>query len=835
MLFALSSCDFSAKKPIDSSYEPPKPSEPENPVNSNNYLKIIEQTDFLSLPNQASANYSCATPTQTPGANYNDIFFDIVGLDDKAGSQIDLNVRLLQDNWTEAVRDYKLTKNSCKKFVFNTKDGLIRIANSDPNNKYRRDYKISLKNQDISSNGQKCRIMSPTSGKTNFTDVVIKIDCRTPVVLKSFIPKEQLIAFSAGGFYLPKPKVEAEGARDILRPSFTYKSSDISTATIDATSGKLTFNQPGKVKISLSASEDFYTSATLEYFIEAKDLPIKIQQLEIGQSSILPIGAKEQIIAPNNKTLVRALVYSPTNEPLRKANLVITSDKGETRLALRCPTSLNTNAFAQNHYQLSDSCYAILASQAELKNLRPYSLLKFEFNEINTYAIANVSKEFKLDITLVKGKNFRGEANIPTHTAIEKQLRQVFPLSEISIKTRQNSPTLTTDDNLSSALKAIDKLRNQEDQNRHYYGFVRANSCGGTVGLGHVGHPSAVGLDTSACGSPALKETMMHELGHNLGLGHAPCGTNSGISDPFWSSNAYGGSNNAELNKNPLFIQATEEVKSPLNSSAHQGKERDLMAYCKGTRLSNHHYAMVTNFMQADSKYKASAYKVSDDLNRQKLAQQKPKYQRIISGEILYDTDTIVLDPIELTSNNLVENYYLNPFGYMLEVRTTKTRAKYPLQILQLDHSKLMRFKLVLPIEDIDDKIQELIFTQGDKKIPYRINNSLNSVSPTLAKTQKQAPPEFLAKAQMLAASMQKNPELDPNKLADFKENSIVWNAQKYPFMTSVFIAEDGTRELLTSQAEGGFFQLEQKLTAGRLEIYLSDGVNNKLVLMIRD
>lgn len=831
LIFSLSlgACTNGEQKPVDNSVDKPTNVDNSEIVNTDKPLTILQQTNLVT--NLPSVNYSCPTPTKTPNAEYNDLYFDVVGLDEESFSNLEIRIRLLQTDWSNVYSDYSLNKSGCQKFVQNTKEGLIRIANSDPNNKYREDYKLFLENP-ITSTGQKCAIKSPTSGKTNFTDVVVKIDCRTPVVLKSFVPKNQSIDFSEQEYYLALPKAEAENAREIKNPSLKFTSSDSSIASVDAKTGKLVFHKVGKVKISLSANPDFYTSEPLEYWVEAKNTDIKIQKLEIGQSSILPIGSSEQIIAPNNKTLIRALVYAPNSATLQTAKLTISSDKGETSMALTCPTKLNNKKFAENHYKLSDTCYTILDKLEKLKNLKSDSLLKFEFNGISKYATPKVSKELNFKITLVKGKNFRGEPEIPTHAQVERQLRQVYPLSNVDIKTRSQSVTLDVANNLGTALNAIDKLRKQEDTTRHYYGFIKSNACGGTIGLGYVGMPSAVGMDLSSCKHVALEQTMMHELGHNLGLGHAPCGTTQGITDKFWKSNAYPGSDQAQLTQAPLFLQASNEVKSPNNPNAHQGKETDVMAYCGGTRLSNHNYTRVTNFMQGGKIYQASAsvltadlasaYEANEQAQPQVLAYEKPKYQRIISGEILYDSNKVILQPIELTSNQLDEVYKLNPFGYKVKITTAKGSFIYPLQMLQIDHSPALRFELILPINDMQDEIQQISFWQGDTIIPHEIEVPNSE--------EAQAPPAFSQNSTSLrSAKSQRLPTLGKGELANFKYNTIVWNAEKYKFMTSVFIEKTGARYLLTSQAQGGFFTVEQKLQNGRLEIYLSDGINNQL------
>lgn len=806
-----------------------------NIVSCNFTLQKLEENK-----DQAIQYVNCKTPVRNMSAKFNDMFFDIQGLDEKSGSQITPRIYFLQDDSTMIYFDHNLSQNDCIKVEAKNDSEYLHISNKFTNQTYQQDYEIKLGNNGISSTGQKCKILSPTKGKVNFTDVVIKVDCKTPVTLKSNLPKQQSIDFSDQNYYLTKPILNAkDDQRSIINPSFEFLSDNPDIGSIDKQTGKLQFHKAGKIKITVNANQAFYTSKPFEYWVEAKKSDIKIQSLEIGQSSILTMGTSEQTIAPNNKTLVRALVYSPNYTPLTKANLTIISATGEqTSMALTCPTNLNSKAFDANHYKLNDTCFAILDTKEELKNLRQNSLLKFEFNNITKYAMPNVSKEFEFKVTMVKGRNSKGEAKIPTEKEVGLRLLQVFPLSKVSVETYPDTVYLTKSESPNSgqseliiAVKTIESLRNHIDKTRNFYGFIPDDLCHGAVGLGYVGGAIAVGLDIKACQHIAVNQTMMHEIGHNLSLGHAPCGTTEGIIDPFWKlqQEAYSGSSKAFLTEAPLFVQATNEVKSPYNTNLNKGKETDLMAYCEGTRLSNHNYNRVANFMNQKANG-AYSYKVGS--SEQMLAHKKTKYQRIISGEILYDSDKIILNPIDLSSNQLDESLTLNAFGYMVEIKTAKKTIKYPLQILQLDHSPVMNFKLVLPIEDMQEEIQQISFWQGDKKIPYQMVQEANQQTQAPFTFSKNLESKGENKAESRGvqayAKVQESQTLDTDKIVDFKNNVIVWDNTKYKFMTSVFINELGKRSLIANQEQGGFFTVKQKLIKGELEIYLSDGINSK-------
>ncbi len=84
-------------------------------------------------------------------------------------------------------------------------------------------------------------------------------------------------------------------------------------------------------------------------------------------------------------------------------------------------------------------------------------------------------------------------------------------------------------------LQQVEMLRLAEGTSRYYYGVMHLPYSSGQVGLGYIntgtpGSRSAIGWDALGA-NPLLdaSETYAHELGHNMGLFHAPCG---GASSP---------------------------------------------------------------------------------------------------------------------------------------------------------------------------------------------------------------------------------------------------------------------------------------------------------------
>ena len=131
----------------------------------------------------------------------------------------------------------------------------------------------------------------------------------------------------------------------------------------------------------------------------------------------------------------------------------------------------------------------------------------------------------------------------------------------------------TTSSEWSSAFSAIlgevDDLHLLEgaSSRTYYYGFIPKRTSG-LAGMGYRPGNAAVGFDLP--NSPnAVRETMVHEVGHNLSLRHAPCG------DPSSPDTAYPYAN-AALGAGNRFIWGYDAGEQPLHRShADQRARRD--------------------------------------------------------------------------------------------------------------------------------------------------------------------------------------------------------------------------------------------------------------------
>jgi len=155
---------------------------------------------------------------------------------------------------------------------------------------------------------------------------------------------------------------------------------------------------------------------------------------------------------------------------------------------------------------------------------------------------------------------------------------RMLPLGATSVDVRApfttSAPVLQANDGnggWSQILSEMNSLRISEGNGRHYVGVVPVTYGGGIAGLGYVGVAASVAWDKL----PSAPEVIAHELGHNFGRNHAPCGNPSGVDAQFPYANAAIGVWGVDLGLMQLRSPATY---------------KDLMSYCNPDWISDYTY-----------------------------------------------------------------------------------------------------------------------------------------------------------------------------------------------------------------------------------------------------
>ena len=167
-------------------------------------------------------------------------------------------------------------------------------------------------------------------------------------------------------------------------------------------------------------------------------------------------------------------------------------------------------------------------------------------------------------------------------------VRSMHPIDSVNIQVR-TSPLTTTSGPLQAdgtgwpaALDAVNAASVADG--RYYYGVVKVGYSSGVAGIAFVSQPPTV--SHAALGWDALPSAaivMAHELAHNWGRKHAPCGGPSGVDanypDPAGLTDSYG----LDLSTTPPTLEAASLS--------------DIMGYCPTKWVSEYTYRGVFDYL----------------------------------------------------------------------------------------------------------------------------------------------------------------------------------------------------------------------------------------------
>ncbi len=174
-----------------------------------------------------------------------------------------------------------------------------------------------------------------------------------------------------------------------------------------------------------------------------------------------------------------------------------------------------------------------------------------------------------------------GNVNAGNTAAFVAPLTAMFPVQQVDVDVRApytTSHTASTGTGWSNILREMWALQAADGSSRYYYGVV--NSAGGGIaGIGYIGYPAALGYDRQ----PGAAQTMAHELGHNFGRYHAPCGGPAGPDPDFPTANA-------------TLDVVGWDVRS---GTARWTGFSDLMSYCDPEWITWYTYRAVLDFREA--------------------------------------------------------------------------------------------------------------------------------------------------------------------------------------------------------------------------------------------
>ena len=179
--------------------------------------------------------------------------------------------------------------------------------------------------------------------------------------------------------------------------------------------------------------------------------------------------------------------------------------------------------------------------------------------------------------------NTTGNVTAANAAQFADQTVRVHPLAAVNVDVRA-AYTYTDTAQIQSGdgngvwlriLNQINALQAAEGGTRNYYGVIAVPYGSGIAGYGYVPGRAAVGWDKL----PSASGVAAHELGHNFGRSHAPCG---GVASPD-PNYPYAGGVTGQWG----YDLVAGALKPPTNT--------DLMGYCGNTWISDYTYMGVMN------------------------------------------------------------------------------------------------------------------------------------------------------------------------------------------------------------------------------------------------
>ena len=161
--------------------------------------------------------------------------------------------------------------------------------------------------------------------------------------------------------------------------------------------------------------------------------------------------------------------------------------------------------------------------------------------------------------------------------------RQVYPLDSVDVSVRSvyttTLPALQSQDQNGSwidLLGELNALRMAENPGRSHLGVVKVAYSNGIAGLGFIGQPAALVWDSPA----TISRFSAHELGHNFGRLHSPCGGAGGPDPDYPYENAAIGIIGYDMRADTLIPRTAA----------------DIMSYCPDQWVSDYTYEAVFSF-----------------------------------------------------------------------------------------------------------------------------------------------------------------------------------------------------------------------------------------------
>ncbi len=159
----------------------------------------------------------------------------------------------------------------------------------------------------------------------------------------------------------------------------------------------------------------------------------------------------------------------------------------------------------------------------------------------------------------------------PGGSALLAHTRSLLPIGDLDVTA--HAPVVTSSNSVSQLLGQTRAIRAVEGGSGQYMGLITPPVAGNVVGAAILGGGTVSAAITNS-------STIAHELGHNMGLFHAPCGNASFVDTAFPHANGTIGAWGYDFQRETLVTSDTH----------------DLMSYCRPRWISDYHFGNALRF-----------------------------------------------------------------------------------------------------------------------------------------------------------------------------------------------------------------------------------------------
>ncbi len=588
-------------------------------------------------------------------------------------------------------------------------------------------------------------------------------------------------------------------------------------------SGTLTLNAPGQAAINAGTID---STGNVGLWISGVDF------VHVFDKSASDLTLR---LTPGRPALVRATVLAPAagaKSPL--VNLSATSKAGVAlgTLAMNGPANLPT---AKDDYNLNSTFNAVMPAAWVQPGVKVSIKVAAgaSTSPASQDASPVVGAPTSMRVVLVP-LTVGGATGVlpPSLSDVQKALARVYPYANGNIVVQSHAPltisgaSSTTSMDWSSALSQLESTRETEDKNAFYYGLVPMYTPipGSFVaGLGYVGNRAnggnsavaAIGLDWSSSAGqgdpfnnnwPQWQAIMVHEMGHNHSLSHAPCG-GAASPDPAFPNT------NADLSSLPVYNSLYDSdtqigtLSAPLTPSNTQMK--DVMGYCGGTWFSDFSYVRAQQFAES----RTTAIPQPLVLGSTASMATAPDGYLTIAGEIT--AQGVLLHPASASATKL-------------RLDTATAKSAYALRVLTVSgQTYTLPFEPV-SVADTTDKTSHFWVSLPNPGEIATVDVLYNGQPQTMRQPgqvqRAKASSATAGNAQAMASSVGWNVQNG--------QLSVTWNAVLEPFLSLMYIAPNGAKTVLGNGLQNGSatFDIKALPSGGRFDLSLSSAIQARLV-----